>query len=75
MTFTLQAATTPTTVPGGAVITIYGGPNATANIPGTHSDPADLYGIVLIAAIFAVVALAYWLFGRRGPAPGPGGRQ
>jgi hypothetical protein len=50
-------------------ITIVGGPNATANIVGTHNDPADLYGIILVfaAIAFAIVA-ARWLLGRRGPA-------
>jgi hypothetical protein len=67
--FTLAASSTPTTVPGGSIITIYGGPNATANIPGSHNDPADLYGIVLVlVVIFASIALARWVFGRRGTA-------
>lgn len=49
------------------MITIYGGPNATANIPGTHNDPADLYGIVVVLAVIVVaIALVRWLFGRRG---------
>ena len=67
MRFTLQSSTPSTTVPGGSVITIYGGPNATANIPGTHNDPADLYGIVVVLAVIVVaIALVRWLFGRRG---------
>ena len=49
------------------MITIYGGPNATANIPGSHSDPADLYGIILVlVVIFVAIALARWVFGRHG---------
>jgi hypothetical protein len=56
----------PTTI-SGAVITIDGGPNATASIPGAHNDPADLYGIVLVIAAIAVALFATrWLFGRSG---------
>jgi hypothetical protein len=67
--FTLEGGSATTTIPGGSVITIYGGPNATANIPGPHNDPADLYGIVLVlAVIFVSIALARWVFGRRGKA-------
>jgi len=67
--FTLATSSTPTTVPGGSIITIYGGPNATANIPGSHNDPADLYGIVLVLAfIFVSIALVRWVFGRHGRA-------
>jgi hypothetical protein len=66
-----------TTVPGGQVITIVGGPNATADIPGTHSDPADFYGVILaLIAIFAAIVIARWLFGRGGghrPGAGPTG--
>lgn len=60
----------PTTTPGG-VVTITGGPNATANIPGPHSDPADLFGIVLgLAAIFLAIALTRLIFRtRRGSGP------
>ena len=69
MRFTLQAGSPSTTVPGGSIITIYGGPNATANIPGSHSDPADLYGIILVLAlIFVAIALVRWAFGRHGSA-------
>ena len=73
------AGTTPgpsTTTPGG-VITITGGPNATANIPGAHNDPADLYGIVLgLAAILVAIGLTRLIFrtrggsGRRSTGPG-----
>ncbi len=71
VTFILQATTsTPTTNPAGVEITIYGGPNATANIPGAQDDPADLFGIVAVfLAIGVAIVLARWIFGRRGPAP------
>ena len=71
MSFVLSvSSTTATTNPAGVEITIVGGPNATSNLPGSHSDPADLYGIVLvIVAIGVTIVLARWLFGRRGPAP------
>ena len=75
MIFTLQALTTATstpatTNPAGVEITLVGGPNATARIPGTHNDPADLYGIILVfAAIAFAILLARWLLGRRGSTP------
>jgi hypothetical protein len=57
----------PTSVGPGSVITIDGGPNATANIPGSHNDPADLYGVVLVILAIAIALFATrWLFGRRG---------
>lgn len=60
-----STSTPPTTNPAGVVITIDGGPNATANIPGPHNDPADLYGIVLVLLAIAVALIATrWLFGR-----------
>jgi hypothetical protein len=62
--------TAPTTAPG-SVITITGGPNATANVPGPHSDAADFYGI-LVALVVIVVAIAITrvAFGwRRGSRP------
>jgi hypothetical protein len=68
--FTLS--TPPTTSnPLATEITITGGPNATAHLVGTHNDPADLYGIILVfLAIGVAILAARWLFGRRGPAPG-----
>jgi hypothetical protein len=74
VTVILQAPAPTTTVPGGAVITIVGGPNATADIVGTHSDPADFYGIIIgLIAIFVAIILARWLFGRgAGHRPGAG---
>lgn len=69
---TWSATTTaPPTTLGRGVITIDGGPNATAHVIGPHNDPADLYGIVLVglAIAFALVATR-WLFGR-GAGPGP----
>jgi hypothetical protein len=57
------------------VITIVGGPSATANIPGPHEDGADFYGIILVlAAIVVAIVLTRVLFGRRGGSPGAGGR-
>ena len=49
-------STAPTTAPG-SVITITGGPNATANIAGPRNDAADFYGIV-VALVVIVVAIA-----------------
>jgi hypothetical protein len=73
-TVTLSSSTSstvpPTSAGPGAVITIDGGPNATARIPGAHNDPADLYGIVLVLVAIAVALFATrWLFGRRGGRP------
>ena len=65
---TTPSSTPPSTSGAGAVITIDGGPNATANIPGPHNDPADLYGIVLVLLAIAVALFATrWLFGRHAP--------
>ena len=62
---TVPGRSTPTTAPG-SVITITGGPNATANIPGPHNDAADFYGIaVALIAIMAAIALTRIVFGRR----------
>ena len=67
--WSVQATTPPTTLAPG-VITIDGGPNATANIPGPRNDPADLYGIVLVLLAIAVALFATrWLFGRYGSKP------
>lgn len=64
------ALATTTTLPGTEII-ISGGPNATADMPGSHSDPADFYGIVLVVIVIALaIVIARWLFGRRGPGPG-----
>ena len=60
-------ASTTTTVPTG-VVTIVGGPNATAHIVGPHNDPADFYGIVaVIIGIAVAILLTRWIFGRPGP--------
>lgn len=62
-------STPPTTSGAGVVITIDGGPNATARIPGAHNDPADLYGIgAVLLSIAAILIAARWIFGRRGGA-------
>ncbi len=68
MSFTTTSTSTPaTTNPAGVVITLGGGPHATAHIPGPHNDPADLYGIVLVLLAIAVALIATrWLFGRGG---------
>jgi hypothetical protein len=63
---------TPSTTGNGGVVTIYGGPGATGDIPGPHNDPADLYGIILVFAAIAVALVATrWLFGRGRGGPGP----
>ena len=60
-------STPPTTEGQGVVITIDGGPNATAHIPGPQSDPADFYGILIVALAIAVALIATrWLFAHRG---------
>ena len=73
--FTVTLTATPTTVAHhptltttpGALITIDGGPNATANIPGPHSDSADFYGIFLaLLVIVAAIAITRVVFGWRG---------
>jgi hypothetical protein len=62
--------TAPTTAPG-SVITITGGPNATANIPGPRSDAADFYGIVvaLVVIVVAIVITRVAFGWRRGSRP------
>ncbi len=67
---TASTATTlpapPTTLPG-AIITIDGGPNATANIAGPHDDPADFYGIILgLVAIVVAIVVTRLIFRRGG---------
>ncbi len=63
---TLGRHPTPTTAPG-ALITLNGGPNATANIPGPHNDSADFYGIfVALAVIMIAIAITRVVFGWRG---------
>ncbi len=70
LSYSTSTSTPPTTSGAGVVITIDGGPNATAHIPGPHSDPADLYGIVLVVLAIAVALFATrWMFGRRGGRP------
>ena len=55
----------PTTTPGG-IITIKGGPGATANVPGPHNDPADFFGIVLaLAALVVAIGLTRLIFRTR----------
>lgn len=75
----VRTQVTPTTVPTGpattgpgSVITIIGGPNATANIPGPHSDPADFFGSALVLVlIVAAIALTRFVFRRPGRNPPP----
>jgi hypothetical protein len=58
----------------GSVITIIGGPSATADIPGPHNDGADFYGIVLgLIAIVLAIAVTRVVFRRRGDRPGDHG--
>lgn len=77
---TSSTSTPPTTNPAGVVITLGGG-HTTANIPGPHNDPADLYGIVLVLLAIAVALIATrWLFGRgrdrtQGSGPTPKERE
>jgi hypothetical protein len=64
---TLVRHPTPTTATPGALITVNGGPNATANIPGPHNDSADFYGIfVALAIIVVAIAITRVVFGWRG---------
>ena len=65
-----------TTTAPGSVVTIVGGPNATANAPGPQSDPADFYGIGLALAVILVAIVITRLVFRRpgggaGDAEGP----
>ena len=68
--YTLPGQTSPvvsaatTTLPGGE-ITVVGGPNATANIPGDRTDPADFYGIILVVVGIGVVIILTRLIFRR----------
>jgi hypothetical protein len=74
-TLPMSSSPGPTTTGPGSVITIVGGPSATANIPGPHNDGADFYGIILVlAGIAAAIVLTRVLFGHRGGSPGAGGR-
>jgi hypothetical protein len=68
---TVKSPSAPSTTAPGSVITIYGGPNATANIPGPHNDGADFYGIAAaLAAILVAIAVTRLVFRRSGrPAP------
>jgi hypothetical protein len=64
-----QTSPTPfstTTTRPGQEITVVGGPNATANIPGDKSDPADFYGIILVIVAIAVAIILTRLIFRRG---------
>lgn len=71
LTWSAGPTSSPTTLPSG-VITIVGGPNATAPIVGPHNDAADFYGIILVGlGIALAVVVTRWVFGRR---PGPGTR-
>ena len=64
-TTALARPTRPTSP--GALITVAGGPNATANIPGPRNDSADFYGIFLALAIIVVaIAVTRVVFGWRG---------
>ena len=51
----------------GSVITIQGGPNATANVPGPHNDAADFWGSgLVILVIIGAIALTRLVFRRPG---------
>lgn len=50
----------------GSVITIKGGPFATANLPGERQDSSDFYGILIVLlAIAVVIIVARSLLGRK----------
>ncbi|MDA8044591.1 MAG: hypothetical protein M0Z30_05025 [Actinomycetota bacterium] len=67
LVWSVSTTNVSTTTLASGVITIDGGPNATANIVGSHNDPADLYGIVLVGLAIALALVATrWLFGRGG---------
>lgn len=57
MVYQTAPSTPPTTAPG-SVVTIDGGPQATANIAGPANDPADFYGIILVLAGIALAIFA-----------------
>jgi hypothetical protein len=60
----LGATSVPPTT-SGPVITIIGGPGATANAVGSHNDSSDFFGIVLVVlAIAAAIAVVRRIFGR-----------
>jgi hypothetical protein len=62
----VTSTTTPTTTVPGSIITIKGGPFATANLPGERQDASDFYGIVIVLlAIVVVIIAARSLFGRK----------
>jgi len=47
------------------VITVQGGPSATANIPGPHNDAADFWGSgLVILVIIGAIALTRLVFRR-----------
>lgn len=80
---TQLSTTGPSTTVGratgpGAVVTIQGGPYTTANIPGSHTDPADFWGSGLVIVVILVsIAVARLVFRRPGPPvpPAEGPRQ
>lgn len=60
----------PTTTGPGAVITIDGGPNATAHIVGAQTDATDFFGLgVALVVIVGAVFLTRLLFRRRRDEP------
>ena len=73
MAFTVQVQAPTTSVAStglakqgpGVEITLTG-PNATANIPGTYNDPADLYGFILVfVAVGLILLVSRLVSGRR----------
>ena len=49
------------------MITVQGGPSATANIPGPHNDAADFWGSgLVILVIIGAIALTRLVFRRPG---------
>ena len=58
------------------MITIIGGPSATANVPGPHNDAADFYGIIVgLVAIVVAIAVTRVVFRRRGGSASVEGRR
>jgi hypothetical protein len=70
-TFAFNASTASTSAPGstttapGSEVTFTGGPNATTNLPGTHDDASDFYGLGLALVVIVGAIVVTRLFFRR----------
>ena len=61
-----QTASPSTSLPSGGVVTIDGGPTATAHVIGSRQDSSDFYGIILVTLAIAVaIVVTRALFGHR----------